>query len=131
MPEGGTLRMSEHVQGNGAEVFAAACAAGAEGIISKRTVAPYRGARTRAWRKVKCTRRQEFVVGGLSPSDKRGRPFASLLLGEMGPDRLRYRGRVGTDISDADFDRLEKTLKVRKTIPLSVCHRTSRAGRHG
>ncbi|SEL32282.1 DNA ligase D [Jannaschia helgolandensis] len=117
MPEGGTLRMSQHVQGHGPEVFAAACEAGAEGIISKRCDAPYRGARTKAWRKQKCTKRQEFVVGGLSPSEKRGRPFASLLLGEFGPDGLRYRGRVGTGFTDADFDRLEKTLKARKTSP--------------
>ncbi len=119
MPDGGTLRMSEHVQGHGPEVFAAACRARAEGIVSKRVDAPYRGARTRAWRKVKCTRRQEFVVGGLSPSDKRRRPFASLLLGEMGPDGLRYRGRIGTGFTDADLDRLEKAVKVRKTNPFT------------
>lgn len=120
VPEGGVLRISEYVQGQGPEVFAAACKAGAEGIISKRIDAPYRGARTGAWRKVKCTRRQEFVVGGYSPSDKRGRPFASLLLGQFGPDGFGYRGRVGTGFTDTDFDQLTKALRTRKTSPFDA-----------
>lgn len=117
MPDGGTLRMTEYVQGHGAAVFAAACAAGAEGIVSKRIDAPYRGARTQAWRKVKCTKRREFVVGGLSPSDSKGRPFASLLLGERGPAGLRYRGRVGSGFSAADLGRLAAALTEASTSP--------------
>ena len=113
----GSLRLSEQVQGQGPEVFAAACKAGAEGIVSKRSDAPYRGSRTTVWRKIKCTRRQEFVVGGMSPSDKRGRPFASLLLGQTGPEGLRYRGRIGTGFSDADLDMLTTALRTRKTSP--------------
>ncbi|HBS50947.1 MAG TPA: hypothetical protein DEA05_13115 [Rhodobacteraceae bacterium] len=58
-PEDGPLRMSTHVQGRGPEVFDAACEAGAEGIISKRASASYRGKRTRDWLKVKCTRREQ------------------------------------------------------------------------
>ncbi|MFP4405476.1 DNA polymerase ligase N-terminal domain-containing protein, partial [Rhodosalinus sp.] len=41
----GPLRMSQHVEGRGPEVHAAACRAGAEGIISKKADAPYRGTR--------------------------------------------------------------------------------------
>ncbi len=117
LPEGGPLRISEYVRGNGPDVFSRACKAGAEGIISKRTDAPYRGSRTKAWRKIKCTRRQEFVIGGLSRSDKAGRPFASLLLGEFGSDGLRYRGRVGTGFGEQDFERIEKAVRHRKTTP--------------
>ena len=113
----GPLRLSECVQGNGADIFAGACKAGAEGIISKKADAPYRGGRTKTWRKVKCTRRQEFVIGGLSPSDKRGRPFASLLLGEFGADGLRYRGRVGSGFAEDDFDRITRKMHRRKTSP--------------
>ncbi|WP_439331678.1 ATP-dependent DNA ligase, partial [Pelagivirga sediminicola] len=42
VPRGGPLRLSEHIVGGGAEVFANACKAGAEGIISKRIDAPCR-----------------------------------------------------------------------------------------
>lgn len=116
VPEGGPLRLSDHVRGHGPEVFEKACKAGAEGIISKRVDAPYRGRRTRNWRKVKCTKRQEFVIGGYSPSDK-DRPFASLLLGTWEGDSLRYRGRVGTGFDGDDFDRLCARFTQRKTSP--------------
>ncbi len=115
--KGGPLRLSEHVVGGGPAIFAKACKAGAEGIISKRIDAPYRGKRTKAWRKIKCSRRQEFVIGGFSPSDKAGRPFASLLIGTYDAERLRYRGRVGTGFAQTDFDRLQAAMTARKTSP--------------
>ena len=118
LPEDGALRLSAHVVGKGPQTFAKACTAGAEGIISKRADAPYRGTRTRAWRKVKCTRRQEFVIGGWSPSDK-DRPFASLLLGTWDGGDLRYRGRVGTGFDADDFAKLETAFTARKTPPFS------------
>lgn len=119
LPDDGPLRMSTHVTGRGPDVFENACKAGAEGIISKRADAPYRGRRSRDWRKVKCSNRQEFVIGGYSPSDKRGRPFASLLLGEMGPEGLRYRGRVGTGFAARDFKALTRAWTPRKTSPFA------------
>ncbi|MCV2868289.1 DNA ligase D [Defluviimonas sp. WL0002] len=117
LPADAPLRMSEHVIGHGPELFAQACDRGAEGIVSKRIDAPYRGRRTKAWRKIKCTRRQEFVIGGLSPSDKAGRPFSSLLIGTYDGKQLRYRGRIGTGFAQADFDRLSGSMSPRKTAP--------------
>ena len=117
VPSGGPLRLSEHIVGNGPEVFVNACKAGAEGIISKRVDAPYRGTRSKAWRKVKCTRRQEFVIVGYSPSDKAGRPFASLLLASHDGDALRYKGRVGTGFTDAAMGEVKKAMTSRKTSP--------------
>lgn len=69
--------------------------------------------------KVKCTRRQEFVVGGYSPSDKPGRPFASLLVGENGPGGLRYRGRVGSGYREADFTELMSATTTREASPFA------------
>jgi bifunctional non-homologous end joining protein LigD len=103
--------------GNGPEVFANACKAGAEGIISKRMDARYRGTRSKSWRKVKCSRRQEFVIIGYSPSDKAGRPFASLLLASHEGGALRYKGRVGTGFSDSTMSDVKKAMISRKTSP--------------
>ena len=72
---------ADHIVGKGEQLFEAMCAAGQEGIISKKADAPYRGGRTKNWLKVKCTRRQEFVIIGWTTSDKKGRGFRSLLLG--------------------------------------------------
>jgi bifunctional non-homologous end joining protein LigD len=47
------IRLSEHIEADGATVFAHACKLGLEGIVSKRVDAPYRGGRARTWIKVK------------------------------------------------------------------------------
>jgi len=121
-PGGPGLHYSEHVTGHGAEVFKQVCAGGGEGIISKKADAPYRGARSRGWQKVKCSRRREFVVGGFSPSSKRGRPFASLLVGEFSGNHLRYRGRVGSGFSERDLEALAAAMGElsRKTSPFGA-----------
>jgi bifunctional non-homologous end joining protein LigD len=95
------IRVADHVIGAGEKLYRAMCDAGMEGIISKRIDAPYRGARTKSWVKVKCTRRQEFVVIGWTQSSARARPFASLLLAQHEGKALVYKGKVGTGF-DAD-----------------------------
>jgi len=119
LPPRGPLRLSPVIEGEGDAALEAMCDAGGEGIVSKRLDAPYRGSRSREWIKAKCIRRAEFVVGGWSPSDKRGRPFSSLLLGSYEDGRLVYRGRVGAGFDQGDFDALTVKLKrnARKTAP--------------
>jgi bifunctional non-homologous end joining protein LigD len=92
---------ADHIVGAGEKLFDAMCEAGGEGIISKRADAPYRGTRSKAWLKIKCTRRQEFVIIGWSESDKKGRGFRALLLGLHEDGKLRYAGKVGTGFSNA------------------------------
>ena len=62
--------------------------------------------RTSSWLKIKCLGNEEFVIGGYRVSDKKGRSFASLLLGEFEDGKLHYRGRVGTGFDGADLDDL-------------------------
>ena len=90
------IHVADHVIGAGEQLYRSLCDAGQEGIISKRADAPYRSARTRNWVKVKCTRRQEFVLVGWIRSDARGRPFRSLLLAQKEGRKLVYKGKVGT-----------------------------------
>ena len=45
--------LNDHIAAHGPTVFAHACQLGAEGIVSKRTDAPYRSGRFSAWIKVK------------------------------------------------------------------------------
>ncbi|WP_372922014.1 DNA ligase D [Roseovarius sp.] len=121
LPPRGAVRLSPVIEGDGDQVFAAICAAGGEGIISKRADAPYRKGRSKSWIKTKCIRRAEFVIVGWSPSDKRGRPFASLLLGSHENGRLVYRGRVGTGFDQAVFEDLTTAMAPleRKTPPVA------------
>lgn len=63
----GALRYSDHLSGATPQVRRQACQMGLEGIICKRAAAPYKGARTRDWVKVKCQGRDEFIVLGWTP----------------------------------------------------------------
>jgi ATP-dependent DNA ligase len=47
------IRYSEHLTGDGATVFAHVCRMGLEGIVSKRTDAPYRSGPSKVWLKSK------------------------------------------------------------------------------
>ena len=67
--------------GHGREAYEHACGSGGEGIVSKRIDGPYEGRRSRSWIKVKCTRRQEFVIGGYTEPAGARQYFGALLLG--------------------------------------------------
>ena len=79
----GRVRYSEDFSGDAATVLKGACAMKLEGIIAKRSDAPYVSARTDTWLKLKCARRQEFVIVGFRESRERdgtgGEPAAWLL----------------------------------------------------
>ncbi|MEH3106658.1 MAG: DNA ligase D [Sphingomonas fennica] len=116
------IALAEHVEGNGEKLFAGLCAEGMEGIVSKRADAPYRGRRSPAWLKIKCLRRQEFVIVGWLPST-RGRGFRSLLLGLYEADcTLRYAGKVGTGFGAEAIEALLDRLRplAAKTAPVEA-----------
>ncbi|MCB1461170.1 MAG: DNA ligase D [Nitratireductor sp.] len=121
-PKGSPIRYSEHVRGNGAKVFDAVQKAGGEGIISKAADSKYSGSRSGSWLKIKTKHRQEFIIGGWSPSQAKGRPFASLLVGSLENGALRYRGRVGGGLREDDLDMLWTKLKsrARKRAPFDA-----------
>ena len=52
------LVYADYVEGSGPEFFAQACAAGLEGIMSKRADRPYISGRGKDWLKIKCTARR-------------------------------------------------------------------------
>jgi bifunctional non-homologous end joining protein LigD len=122
LPDGSDLRFADHVIGKGEKLFDAMCQAGVEGIVSKLADAPYSGKRTTAWQKVKCTRRQEFVIVGWTESDTRTRAFSSLLLGLNDGGMLRYAGKVGTGFDTALLKEIgAKLAKIeRKTAAVEV-----------
>ena len=105
----GHIRYSDHIVGKGEDLLHTFCDAGLEGVISKRVDARYSGTRNGTWVKTKCIRRQEFVVVGWTPSQKK-RGFRALLLGVNEHGRLRYAGKVGTGFNSAEIDRLMEIM---------------------
>ena len=122
------VHVAEHVLGAGEKLYRAMCDAGQEGIISKTVDGTYSGRRSKAWVKVKCTRRQEFVIIGWKESRAKGRPFASLLLAQHEDGELVYKGNVGTGFSSDELDELAARMKRlgRKTPPAEVDNASSR-----
>jgi bifunctional non-homologous end joining protein LigD len=116
------ILFSEHIVGAGEKLFETMCREGYEGIVSKRADASYRGARTKAWLKVKCIHRQEFVIVGWTPSSAKGRGFRSLLLAVNGPDGLVYAGKVGTGFNQRTLHELRERFDAipAKEAPVKV-----------
>ena len=109
------IRYSDHIAGQGDVAFAEACRNGMEGLIAKRTDASYVAGRNRNWVKVKCGKRQEFVIGGFTEPSGSRVAFGALLLGVYdGQGRLRYAGRTGTGFSDRSLKELHKRLTALK-----------------
>lgn len=107
----GNLYYSRHVRGNGQACFAAACESGMEGIIGKKCGSKYSGTRNGDWIKLKCDKRQEFIIGGYTVSSKKAGGISSLLLGVYEGNDLMYVGRAGTGIDNSS----EKELLTRFT----------------
>jgi len=126
------IYVADHIIGAGEKLFETLCGAGQEGIISKRIDAAYSGSRTKSWVKVKCTRRQEFVLIGWKKSTAKARPFSSLLLAQYEPggdgQKLIYKGNVGTGFTQDIMAELAATFAklARKSPPADVDRVASR-----
>jgi bifunctional non-homologous end joining protein LigD len=84
---------------DGAMLFDATLQQGLEGVVSKRRTSTYRfGERSPHWLKLAHRHRLSYVVGGWRPQEGTADRLASLLVGEVTPTGLLYRGRVGSGI---------------------------------
>ena len=104
-PRSERIRFSQDFDSTPEELLQNACRMRLEGVIGKRADAPYVSRRSPTWIKLKCTKRQEFVIGGWTDPQGSRTGIGSLLLGihdENG--HLRFAGGVGSG-----FD--QKTLR--------------------
>ncbi|WP_454825333.1 DNA ligase D [Paraburkholderia xenovorans] len=110
------LRFSNNFEFSADDLLRSACDMALEGIIGKRRDSGYMSGRSSAWIKLKCRRRQEFVIGGYSePSGSRA-AFGALLLGVYdGNGKLQYAGRVGTGFDAALLRSVKKELDAHET----------------
>jgi bifunctional non-homologous end joining protein LigD len=99
IPAPGTIRYAEHVD-DGPGFLAAVRAAGLEGVIAKRADGPYRAGRHAEWRKIKCHRRQEFVIGGWTDPKGTRAHLGAVHVGFYEADELVYAGRAGSGLGD-------------------------------
>jgi bifunctional non-homologous end joining protein LigD len=114
--EQGTVRFSEDFALDAESLLRSACEMALEGIVGKRRDSRYASIRSGAWVKLRCRRRQEFVIGGYTePSGSRS-SFGALLLGVYDTrGKLQYAGRVGTGFDSATLRAVKKELDARET----------------
>ncbi|HEY1879147.1 MAG TPA: DNA ligase D, partial [Caulobacteraceae bacterium] len=102
------IQLSDHIDGDGAELFAQASRMGLEGIVSKKADARYVQGRTQSWVKVKRVDVGTFAIVGFLSNMPRN--VSSLLLAEEEDGELVYRCRVGSGISEARARELYQAL---------------------
>jgi len=106
-----SIRFSENFDASAAELLQNACRMRLEGMIGKRADSPYVSKRSPTWIKLKCTHRQEFVVGGWTDPKGSRTGIGSLLLGihdETG--KLRFAGGVGSGFDQGSLAALRQAL---------------------
>jgi len=121
---GESLRVSEHLETDGEEMFKRACELHAEGIVSKRGDSTYTSGRGGDWLKLKCVHEQEFVVGGFTLPSNGSHGIGALLLGYYEGKQLIYAGRTGTGFTQKthrslrnDLDELRQTKSSFERLP--------------
>ena len=105
------VRFSEGFEASPQSLLASACKLGLEGIIAKRRSSSYQCSRSADWIKLKCSQRQEFVIGGFTDPQGERPGFGSLLLGVHDADgALQYAGNVGTGFDEKSLASISKSL---------------------
>lgn len=95
LPARGVIRYGDHILEHGEAFFDAASEQHLEGIVAKNTKSRYISGRSKDWIKIKCQRRQEFVIGGYTdPQGSRGH-FGALHVGLYDGNQLVYVSKVG------------------------------------
>jgi len=131
LPPLGPVRYGDHVLEHGEAFFEVASVERLEGIVAKKVTSLYIGARSREWIKVKCLRRQEFVIGGYTDPQGGRRYFGALHVGIYDGPRLVCVSKVGTGFDEASLKKLWEALQPlgRPTSPFAVGAPTGR-GNH-
>lgn len=105
------VRFSDVFEAPPGDIVASACRLGLEGVIGKRKNSTYVSRRSEDWIKLKCSQRQEFVIGGYTDPKGSRTGIGSLLLGFYDDEKkLRYAGNVGTGFSDNALRDLKEKL---------------------
>jgi bifunctional non-homologous end joining protein LigD len=105
------IRFSEVFDVPADDIIASACRLGLEGVIGKRKTSAYVSRRSSDWIKLKCSQRQEFIIGGYTDPKGSRTGIGSLLLGFYDEDKnLQYAGNVGTGFTEKSLNNVKTRL---------------------
>jgi bifunctional non-homologous end joining protein LigD len=123
------ILFSDAIMGDGATVLKNACAMGLEGIVSKRLDRPSVAGRGYDWLKTKCSRSEEFVIGGYTDPAGTRSGFGALLVGtHNSTGELIYAGKVGTGFDAKTLRSLHQQMRELEQPESPFADRTRRTG---
>ena len=111
----GIVRYSDHIVGQGQKFWSKRVARPWKASLPSGPT-PYEQYRSQDWLKVKCTKQQEFVIGGYSKPEGSRVGFGALLLGYYDKKDFVYAGRVGTGFTAQSLKELTAQLKKRQVV---------------
>jgi bifunctional non-homologous end joining protein LigD len=100
LPPLGALRFLDHFETHGKKLMDQVGTLGLEGVIGKKSDAPYRSGRGPNWVKIRAEKSGDFVVVGFTPPKGSRGGFGALHLADWVGGRLVYAGRAGSGFSD-------------------------------
>jgi DNA ligase D-like protein (predicted ligase) len=109
--QSGAIELVSHREESGEAYLEDACKRGWEGLIAKRASSPYVSGRTKEWLKFKCSKEQEFVVGGFTDPQGSRIGLGALLVGYYDDGKLMYAGKVGTGYNSKLLRALTERLR--------------------
>lgn len=125
LPGAGAMRFADHVEERGQALFERAQAMGLEGLIAKRADSRYQHRRSPDWRKLPAWRREAFTVIGWREEKTGSGDIGALHLAERESGAWRYRGRVGSGLSEALRTHLASRFESAIKPPVAVDQTTA------
>lgn len=108
----GNIKFSAAFDAPSSHLMQSACKLGLEGLVGKRTESPYQSRRSSDWIKLKCGKRQAFVICGYTDPKGARIGLGALLLGQHDASgKLQYAGNVGSGFTKKSLTRLTRTLQ--------------------
>jgi bifunctional non-homologous end joining protein LigD len=111
LPPVGPVRYADHVEEQGAALYAQILARGLEGVVAKKADSTYRGLRSRDWLKIKHDQVADFAVCGWTPPEGSRSGLGALHLCIKEGDSWRYAGKVGSGLDERELGTLTKALR--------------------
>ena len=110
LPRAGPARFLDHVPEQGEAFYAEVSRLRLEGLIAKRTDAPYRPGRSPHWLKLRTERADDFVVVGFTQPQGARTGFGALHLAAFEGEALVYCGRAGSGFGEEQLVALREAL---------------------
>lgn len=118
----GLIRVLDHIEGRGSELFELCKREGLEGVVAKKKDSKYRPGprRHEDWVKIKCESDDDFIVVGFLPGKGSRGELGALCVASFRAGSLTFRGRVGSGLDDQMLRELTQTLTDSEVVEPSV-----------